>query len=308
MTDRKKVKELEEEIKRLKEENRKLEREYYEAQEQEIYKTAQCYCFRDKLLFYRAIPLSMITTPFYYNREVLSKKATACFMPKALKNIKRNADFAFDFNPQLHFAMLCERIIISAKGIMFVLSDPYRTIQTVPVESFTEEEAERYVGKIVIAKLIIPKDYEKESLFTLKAIKTTNYASEFRMVHEDWNILKKYTTVTGKTECMDAIKNIEKELYYKYPNNPENYMKSYGAWIHENEFRISTDNRLMCFCIKNGILWYADELRAPGPLGPYNIATEYAIYNSMKGPFGDSNKNIPLLLSGEENFDFFVEE
>lgn len=298
---------LKSEIARLEEEQQFLKAELYKATEQEIYKTAMSYSYKVKQFFYRAIPLSMITTPFYYKRESIAKKATACFMSKLLEKIKVQADFALDFTPQLHFAMLCEQVISCGNSIMFILSDPYRTIQTAPIDTMSFQEAETYVGKIVIAKLILSENYKSEKYFTLKAIKSTSFASDYRMEHEDWHILRQYLNASGDTECMQALKNIERELTSKYPFvSPEN-MKSYSAWINEKEFRISTDKRLMCFCIINGTIWYADELRVPqDELGPYSIAREYNSYSVLSGILEcESNKYIPLLMTGEENFEIF---
>lgn len=301
---RQKEKQLEEEIALLEEERRRLKQELTLATETELYKTAKSYSYRDSLLLYRMVPISMITTPFYQKRELLAKKATACFLPGVIKGIKNQADFALDFNPQLHFAMYCEKITPTPDGIQFVLSDPYRTIQTYPVD-ISESEVLNYVGKLVIATLIIPENYEKEQLFTLTSIKATSYASDYLMKHEDWTLLQNLTTVSGSDECIHALHEVEIAFSNKYPNTPEK-RTHHASWVHENEFRITTDNRLMCFHIKNGIIWYADELRTPDELGPYSIALSYAMYHSFSEIFGNSStEDIPLLLSGEENFELF---
>ena len=306
--DKHKIKQLEEEIALLEEENKRLKKEYSIAKETEDFKTAQSYTYRDELLLYKPIPLSMITTPFYFRRGTITKKATACFMPKILKRAKTLADYALDFNPQLYFAMLCEQAITCSQGVMFILSDPYRTIQTAPINTMSEEEASEYVGKIVIAKLIIPEGYEKATYFTLKAIKKTNYASDYRMEHEDWHIIRQYLNITGKNDCIAALKKMENQFATKYPKK-NNVISSYGAWIHDNEFRISTDKRLMCFCVKNDIIWYADELKNPNKAGQLSIDCSYRMYANLAEVFND-NTGIyaPLLLSGETNFEFFEDE
>lgn len=309
---------LEAEVKKLEEEHTRLERELYLATEEETYKTGKSYSYRCAKFFYKAVPLSMLSSVFYQKRDILARKATACFMPRLLKQTVECASHSFDFNPQLHFVMVCEQVLYCGDdGIMFMLSDPYRTIQTTPITTMTIAEAESLVGKVVLAKLIIPGEKLDSDCFSLKAIKELNLHSSYPITHEDWHILRKYISVSGNFECINALKNIEKELLSKYPQTPEKSRKSISMWMRDNEFRIATDNRLMCFCVKNGIILYADEIRYPNKTVPENSATNVNSYNfmSVADAFGmktllddmfQYSSCLPLLFSGEDEPELFT--
>lgn len=315
MTNKNKLAQLEAEVALLEAENARLERELYLAEEEEIYKTGKSYSYRCSKFFYRVVPLSMLSSAFYQKREIFAKKATACFMPHLLNKVIETAGHSLDYNPQLHFVMVCDQILCCGDGIMFMLSDPYRTIQTVPINTMTIDEAESFVGKVVLVKLIVSKDFSDTECFPLKAIKELNMPAKYSVNHEDWHILRQYISVSGNFECLNTIKNIEKELISKYPQSPGEKRKSVSKWIRDDEFRISTDNRIMCFCAKNGTILYADELRYPNGGNPFNNPTDGLLkYMPISEAYGvnavyediiQSPSDSLLLLTGEEGPEIF---
>ena len=61
----------------------------------------------------------------------------------------------------------------------------------------------------------------------------------------------------------------------------------------------------MCFYVKDDIIWYADEIKKFDKI-PYSIGSHYSIQANLAELLHDETVlDIPLLFSGEENFDMF---
>lgn len=292
---------LEAEIAELEKENEELRKELFCATEKELFKTSKSYTNVYRKLFYRSVPLKMITTPFYYKKYELAEKVTACFIPEILDRALECSKFHYDQECVMWFAMFCENAILTSAGIVFTLSDPYRTIQTKPVTTISQEDAVNYIGKLLIVKLVITDNYKTDQTFTLKGIKTTNYAQEYKNTHEEWSEIKKHLNVSGEAECRKALDELQIYFIDKYKIGENNTIKLKCAYERNNDFelRVRTLNRVMVFYMKNGILMYADE--------KWDCTNEglEMYFNITEILFGDTEnfRNVSFMLPSEEHWD-----
>lgn len=246
----------------LEKENAELERELFLLNEEEDYKTAQAYTKAYKLTMYRKIPLSYVNTVFYTDREYLQKKATGCFIKEVLDLGLRNARQMCDSNMKLHFAMEVIGVTETQQGPLLSLKDPYRMITTAPMQKLTADDAREYIGKVILAKLQIPEDYETCNYFTLKSIKPLHFDKKNKDIRPPhWDKLRQYTQVAGEAECRAAISEIADYFVERYSPLPSTEYEP--AYLIErrsaDEIRLVTKEWTVVIFQKDGRIWYADE-------------------------------------------------
>lgn len=248
-----KKKELKEEITRLEKENQELLIAIKRIDNKENFETVKHYTKYCHKAMYRKIPFSFLDTVFYSQKELLFKYANGCFynafLDRAYDSAKRYQDELV-----MSIAMFCSQTIKTDNGIIFILTDPYRTIATKPSTRISDKSAESCKDRMLVANLVIPenhravKSYEMKGYRLLKMSLRNVFGKE--QVKAD-TLFTQYKNIKKENEAILAINTIEQH----YIANYECVIRRYN----DTSLRILTDKKLIAISYEKGELWYADQ-------------------------------------------------
>lgn len=247
--------ELLKEIADLEKKNEELEAAIHRIDDKELFETVKIYTHLYRKFMYRKIPFSFLETVFYYQKDLLLKYATGCFIERILDVSYERSVNEGKLELIMHIPMYCSNILNTDKGVILTLMDPYRTINTKPLKRISEASALNCKGRMLIAKLVIPENHRAINSFELKEYKllkmslTNIFGKEPPINYNDL-----FTRFKGVRTEKDAIKAIDFiESYYNMHNE---YMV---CRCNENNLRIVTENKRIGIWYEKEQLWYGEE-------------------------------------------------
>ena len=270
---------LEREIEQLEKQKQKLLNEIQDIDEKDEFATGETYTKYFINLYYKRLPLEYLASIFFTKRDVLLPMINANFDEFMLHQIVEYLEIDEKESAVMSIAMHCEAALPSDKGPILVLSDPYKTIRTKPLVRIDYDTAIKWIGRVVIAKIIITKNAKMENIFELKGIKLLKYTlkgiidpdgKETKIV-PNIELFNEYKGITGYNQCIQALSRIEKDLKCKgYLVNREN----------DHTLRFRKDDLISIIIYKNNRLEYIYQKDKPlnsFDQGLINTELEYSL-------------------------------
>lgn len=262
-------------IKELKEKNLYLKKEIAKFEDLENTERRNIFCSKNTygILYYRRLPLSYINTVFYTHANLLYPYVNCTFEDFLIKNAISNLDHKQQKSIVLSFAMLCVGVSATKNGPVLFLQEPFKTLQTKPLQKTSINLAQSWINKILVVDLLIKPSALIDLEFEVQRVKVLNLTRigtikdgkeypfiwgnsmvqitdnfKYQVFNSDKRILEDYKDVTGKEACMNTLRNIENTYLKKclippYREN-ENTLwlrleyEKLGIFFHKNRLEI----------------------------------------------------------------------
>lgn len=247
-------KELLNEIAALEKEQNELESAIKRIDNKENFETVKHFTYLYRKSIYRKIPFSYLDTVFYSHKSLLQKHANGCFIEKIL-DVACDAAKSRNLNELvMDIPMFCNNTLKTDNGIIFILSDPYRTIATKPMIRITDDTAKSCMGRIIVAKLVIPENHRAVTSFEMKAYKPLKMSLNNIFGKDPPIIDPLFTQFKDINTEEDAIKALDTiEEHYLFTGDSMTLRQNIKS------LRILTDTKLIGISYEKEKLWYADE-------------------------------------------------
>lgn len=198
-------------------EREQLLRDIADIKEKEAFASAKARGHMHRKLLLRRLPVAWVNSVFCTQRENILPLITYTFDNVNINNIVININ-TFHLPYETHyFAMLCKNVVMTDKGIVLELEDPYRKISTYPLQRIDLETAQSFIGRIVVVKLQITRDAAINKVFRVEGIKLLKYTCKGVLINNVEKIIEapmypsiKFLENLHKyDECIYALNSVE---------------------------------------------------------------------------------------------------
>lgn len=196
---------------------------------------------------FRRLPIGWIDSVYCTRRDKIVKHVSSTLstynMRRDICRLKLAGPDEY-YKEYQYYAVICEAVVPTSQGVVLFIRDPYRKMHTQPLKKTSIEQAQNWVGLMLVVKAHITEDQFTNDELYIERIKVLKYTRDAEKklsgnFEKIPSFLAKefefYRGIFGQDKCKEAQKNIGYSL--KLNNWEEFDIEPAMPYYYKNGYR-----------------------------------------------------------------------